>query len=290
MRSRMNAPSCSTRARRTATRWFHQARSAYVRRQHAFGPDAFLSALRKVGVSPGDVLMVHSSFDRFRGFTGKPIDVILALQEAVGGAGTLLMPTMPFSGLALEYIAQGEILDVRRTPSRMGLLTELFRRLPDVVRSVHPTHPVAAWGANAGAMVAGHHLAGTPCGTGTPFARLLDYRGKILLLGTGVAAITFFHAAEEILEPVMPFTPFTKETFSLRCRDKDGNIVVCQTRLWDPELARRRNPAKLVATMKQRGLWHEDRVGRLKFVLLHAQDVLDTLRLLAERGIYCYDG
>lgn len=233
--------------------------------------------------------MVHSSFDRFEGFTGKPIDVILALQEAVGAAGTILMPTMPFTGLAIDYVAQGEILDVVRTPSRMGLLTELFRRLPDVLRSAHPTHPVAAWGGKAEEITAGHHLAGTPCGAGTPFARLLDHDGKILLLGTGLAAMTFFHAVEEILEPRMPFTPFTKETFSLSCRDKDGNIVVSRTRLWDPEYARRRNPAKLAGALTEQGVCKEERVGRLGLVLLRAKDVLDALRLLADQAIYCYD-
>ena len=282
-------PVTPPRLKGAAKRWFHKFRREYVRHRYRFTPDDFLRGLRRMGVRPGDVVMVHSSFDRFDGFTGKPADAVLALQKAVGPAGTLLMPTMPFTGLALDYVAQGEILDVLRTPSRMGLLTELFRRLPDVVRSVHPTHPAAAWGAKAEEMVAGHHLAATPCGAGTPFGRLLDYRGKILLLGTGIAAMTFFHAVEEILEPMMPFSPFTKETFSLSCRDKNGHVVVSRTRLWDPEYARRRNPTTLAAALRARGVWKRDRVGDLDLSLFQAKDVLDTLRILAEQGIYCYD-
>ena len=120
--------------------WRKRLRLVYVRRWRAFGPDDLLAALRRLGITPGDVLMVHSSFDRFAGFSGKPTDVLRVLQDAVGPTGTLLMPTLPFTGTAVEYVSRGEIFDVRRTPSRVGLLTELFRRSPGVVRSVHPTH------------------------------------------------------------------------------------------------------------------------------------------------------
>lgn len=277
------------RLKRGARQWLQRFRRAYVRHWGSFTAQDFLAAVRALGVRPGDVLMVHSSFDRFEGFTGKPADVIRALQEAVGTGGAILMPTFPFDGLALDYVARGEVLDVVRTPSRMGLLTELFRRLPDVVRSAHPTHPVAARGANAEEMVADHYLAGTPCGRGTPFARLLEYQGKILLLGTGIAAMSFFHCVEEFIEPMLPFSPFTKETFALRCRDKDGRIHVSQTRLWDPYYALRRNPSPLVAALRAGGLWKEIRVGTLDVVLLDAVDVLESLRSLAARGIYCYD-
>ncbi len=233
--------------------------------------------------------MAHSSFDRFVGFTGTPRDVIAALKEAVGAGGTILMPTIPFTGTAVDYVCEGHVFEVRRTPSRMGLLTELFRRSPGVLRSVHPTHPVAAWGAKAEEMVAGHHLARTPCGTGTPFARLLDYGGKILLLGTGIRVMSFFHSVEEILEPEMPFTPFTKETFSLQSIDKDGTVLFTTTYLFDPECARRRRPEKLIPALKERGAWLEGRVGRLDGILLDARDVLETCRTLAKNGVYCYD-
>ena len=61
----------------------------------SFAAGAALSAL---GLRPGQVVMVHSSFDRFAGFTGKPSEVIQALEDAVGPEGTLLMPTLPFTG------------------------------------------------------------------------------------------------------------------------------------------------------------------------------------------------
>jgi aminoglycoside 3-N-acetyltransferase len=84
----------------------------------------------------------------------------------------LMMPSMPFSGTAIEWARSGTVFDVRRTPSRMGLLSELFRRSPGVVRSVHPTHPVACWGEDAASVAAGHPGSATPCGSGSPFESL----------------------------------------------------------------------------------------------------------------------
>ncbi|HYT62309.1 MAG TPA: AAC(3) family N-acetyltransferase, partial [Gemmatimonadales bacterium] len=119
---------------------------AYHQRFFAFTPADLQRALLQLGVLPGDVLMVHSAFDRFLGFHGGPVDVIRALQQVVGPDGTLMMPTIPFQGSAIEYALGEPVFDARQTVSRMGLITEVFRRAPGVVRSVHPTHSVAVWG------------------------------------------------------------------------------------------------------------------------------------------------
>jgi aminoglycoside 3-N-acetyltransferase len=171
----------------------------------------------------------------------------------------------------------------------MGLITELFRRSPGVVRSTHPTHSVAAWGAAARTLIEGHHRAKTPCGEHTPYSRLLDCCGKILFLGTGISVMTFFHAVEENIEPLLPFSPFTKEYFQLQSQDEHGNTVVTETRLFDPLVSRKRNLTKLVTVLQERGAWNETRLGKLSILLLTAQDVFNETRTLAKRGVYCYD-
>jgi aminoglycoside 3-N-acetyltransferase len=269
--------------------WRKSLRLAYVRRWRAFGPDELLAALRRLGIARGDLVMVHSSFDAFEGFSGKPSDVIHTLQEALGARGTLLMPTLPFTGTAVEYVSHDPILDVARTPSRVGLLTELFRRSPGVMRSVHPTHPVAAWGAHARDMLANHHLARTPCGEGTPFSRLIEHDGRILFLGAGIDSMTFFHYIEEVLEPEMPESPFTKDEFILQSRDEAGAMLVSKTRLFDPALSRRRDLTKLAPVLRRHAAWAQTRLGKLDLVLLKARDVLATCRQLATQGVYCYD-
>ena len=264
-------------------------RSTYDRWVHGFTRDHLRSLLERMGIGPGDVVLVHSSFDRFEGFTGQATDVIEVLQEVVGPTGTLLMPTMPFTGTAVEYAAEGHVFDVRRTPSRMGLITEWFRRWPGAVRSVHPTHPVAAWGARAAELTAGHHRATTPCGPGSPWHRLLEVKGKILMLGTDLRSATFGHVSEVDLEKEFPFSIFTAETFTLTSRDRHGDLVETKTRLFNPAMSGRRRLDRVIPVLRERGVWKEDRVGRLNVLLLTAEDLTDAIHTLAGQKIYCYD-
>ena len=269
--------------------WRKQMWLAYVRRWRAFGPGDLAAGLRAAGLAPGQLVMVHSSYDQFAGFTGKPSDVIQVLQDVVGPGGTVLMPTLPFTGTAVEYTSRGTVFDVARTPSRMGLLTEMFRRSPGVIRSVHPTHAVAAWGARAAEMVANHHLTRTPCGKGSPFARLLEHDGRILLLGVTIESMTFYHYVEEALEPDLPDSPFTSEEFTLESRDATGAVLTSRMRLYDPAVSRRRDLTRLVPVLRRDGAWSERRVGQLRFVLLDATSVLAACRRLAAQGVYCYE-
>jgi aminoglycoside 3-N-acetyltransferase len=269
-------------------KYYYGTKSTYYRYSHPFTTADLLSALRELGISDGDVVLVHSSFAEFLGFRGKAPDVIRVLKQAVGPHGTLMMPTLSFSGSAAAYAREAKIFDLARSPSKVGLLTELFRRSEGVVRSLHPTHSVAVWGPDASYFVQDHYLAATPCGRGTPYFRLLEKRGKILLLGVGISPLTFFHCVEELIEDEMPFSPFTSEVFTMRCR-VDGNMVeTSPMRLYDPGVSGRRNLSVLEDALRKEGAWHHRKLGSLKVTVLNAADVLGAVKALARQGIYCY--
>ncbi|HYT05046.1 MAG TPA: AAC(3) family N-acetyltransferase [Gemmatimonadales bacterium] len=257
---------------------------AYHRIFFAFTPADLTSALRQLGVVPGDVLMVHSAFDRFLGFRGGPVDVVRALQEVVGARGTLLMPTIPFRGTAVEYALGNPVFDARQTVSRMGLITEVFRRSPGVVRSSHPTHSVAVWGSRADAIIAGHEHADTPCGRRTPYGRLLEYDGKILLAGVPANTMTFCYFVAEEVEPQLRLPVLTRETYPMRWRRADGRVQVTNVRLFSLDLDHDLSP--LVRELQRREAWRERRVGRVRLVLLCAREVYDAALALAERGMF----
>jgi len=48
----------------------------YLRTVHAFGREDLERGLVEIGVAPGDILMVHSSFDSFVGFRGAPTQIV----------------------------------------------------------------------------------------------------------------------------------------------------------------------------------------------------------------------
>jgi aminoglycoside 3-N-acetyltransferase len=266
----------------------HRVLTAYITRFHSFTPAEFRDVLRRVGIQTGDVVCVHSSFNRFLGFRGTVGDALQALQWAVGMEGGLLMPTQPFNGSALAYVQRHPITDLARAPSRMGLMTEILRRTPGAIRSISPTHPVAVWGEKGVRLVGNDWEARTPCGRGTAYHRLLHADGKILLLGTGVQPMTFYHCVEELIEPLMPFSPFTGEEFTLRTRDPRGTLYTSQMRLFEPVLSGKRRMALLVPELKGSGWWRASSVGRLGVILLRAAEVLEACRAMARKGQFCY--
>jgi aminoglycoside 3-N-acetyltransferase len=256
----------------------------YHRMFFRFAPADLKRALRQLGIVPGDVLMVHSAFDKFLGFEGGPVDVVRALQEVVASDGALMMPTIPFQGTAVEYALGDPVFDVRQTVSRMGLITEVFRRCPGVVRSIHPTHSVAVWGKRADEIIAGHERSDTPCGRLTPYARLLDYDGKILLMGVPSSTMTFCYFAAEELEPRLPVPVLTRGTYAMRWKDTDGAVRVSNVRLFARGIDHDLSP--LIAELKRRKQWRQRRVGRLPLALVHAREVYDAAAALADKGMF----
>lgn len=267
----------------------HRALQHYHDAVHGFDIDHLQRTLARLGLASGDCVLVHSALGAFPGFHGKPSEVIALLQRMVGDGGHLLMPTMAFTSTAVDFVKSGAVLDVQRTPSKMGLLTELFRRMPTVVRSIHPTHPIAVWGREADVICAGHQTAATPCGAPSPFAQLLARNGKILLLGPDIDVLTFYHYVEEVLEPRFPQSPFTAERFDARVRDRTGTEIHCTLRLFEPSVSKRRDLQLLKRAMQAANVYPAADLGGAQVALLSAQAVLDTVAAMADRGIYCYE-
>jgi aminoglycoside 3-N-acetyltransferase len=78
----------------------------------------------------------------------------------------------------------------------MGLLAETFRKQPGVTRSIHATHSLAAIGPLANEICRGHQHCDTPCGDGSPYARLVERGASVLMFGVSFRYYTLFHTAE----------------------------------------------------------------------------------------------
>lgn len=153
--------------------------------------------LRRLGLAPGDVVLVHSSLSRLGNVEGGADAVVDALLDAVGSSGTVLFPTLTGS----EELGPDNppVIDLRATPCWTGRIPETARQRPDARRSRHPTHSIAAIGASAERYASGHETGASPCDERSPYHRLIDESGKILLLG-GVTqqSNTTLHCLEEI--------------------------------------------------------------------------------------------
>jgi aminoglycoside N3'-acetyltransferase len=176
-------------------------------------------------VTAGATVMAHVSMNEVKR-TAPAVDalgLVGLFKELLTPDGVLLVVTSPFLGLEADYVATHPTFDSRRTPSRMGLMTELFRRMPDTRRSLHPTHAVAGWGADVDALLATHHEGETFAET-SPFCLMRERSGIVVGLGVGVKnAFTVIHSGEYLHPRAREFA-FATESSRITLRDEDRTI------------------------------------------------------------------
>ncbi len=173
--------------------------------------DSLAQQFAACGLAAGQTVVVHSSMSKIGGYiVGGAEAVIWALIKVLGKKGTLMMPThttentdpanwrnppVPESYWPFIY-ANAPPFDPRITKTRqMGIIPELFRRWPGVVRSAHPVGSFAAWGHHAKYLTEKHDLL-DEFGDASPIGRLYELDGYVLLLGVPHHNNTSLHLAE----------------------------------------------------------------------------------------------
>lgn len=151
-----------------------------------------LEDLYKLGIDKNSTLLVHSSMKSI-GEVHMGADTVLdALMEHMKD-GLLVFPTHTWA-----YInASNPKYYVEDSKVCVGILPELFRKRKGVVRSLHPTHSVAAIGKGAEEFISGNELFDTPCARRSPWGKLLDMDANIMLIGVDLRRNTFIHGVEE---------------------------------------------------------------------------------------------
>ncbi|GAB4446315.1 MAG: hypothetical protein OHK0041_04950 [Anaerolineales bacterium] len=155
--------------------------------------EKLVEEFRALGVEEGDTLLVHSSYKSLGPVDGGPQTVIRALEAALGtdAEGTLIMPTFNFG------FNKGEPWDVRTTPSKMGVLTELVRTDPRAKRVFHPFYSFAALGKHAEMLGSLRYKSAYE--RNSVFGKLRDLDGKIMVIGLSYTnSMTFFHHIEQM--------------------------------------------------------------------------------------------
>jgi aminoglycoside 3-N-acetyltransferase len=176
-----------------------------------------------------EILVVHSSLNAMQPmFSGTALDLVRMLQAYCGTSRTLVMPAFYFGdpeiGGAAETFARRPRFDLRRTPSQMGLATELFRRSPGVLQSRNPIYRFAALGPHAQALVAGHEASPTLCGIGTPFEYIDRHDSVILGVGKTYDILTHVHHAEATLADDFPVPRASVDPLAMTL--VDGNVEI----------------------------------------------------------------
>jgi aminoglycoside N3'-acetyltransferase len=187
------------------------------------------SAFKELDMPSGAVVGIHARLSSLGYLTDGPSSVLRALQEAVPDC-TILMPTFPFAHTTLEYLTESPVFDADNTPSSSGVLSEALRTLPGTLRSRHPTHPCAANGPAAPALIDGSEASKTPFGDDSAYGRYTSHpKAFQLLLDTNSTSIV--HRFQELVH-----TPnlFLDDDMEARALDTTGQVTTRIVRVHRP--------------------------------------------------------
>lgn len=235
----------------------------------------------ELGIIPGMALIVHSSLKSIGKVIGGPAAVILALEQVLGPAGTLVMPTFT------EYLCdpaeeENKFPEEQRelvrqnlpfyypdlSPTRgMGVIPETFRKQNGVLRSAHPHLSFAAWGRHAERVISAHSL-DYALSEHSPIGQLYQLRGSILLLGAPKTTNTSLHLSEY------------RSTNSLK-KPKDWDVLLevdgerCWSKYHDINNSCEDFNLILDAFAAETGLVRSGRIGEALSYLMPQREVVD---------------
>lgn len=165
----------------------------FIFNEKQYYPSDVLSALLALGITKGDVLFVHSDLTLFGKINpeikkNEYVDAFInAFKEAVGSEGMVIIPCFSYS------FCNGEIFDPLTTLSKVGILAERFRMLPDTTRTIDPIFSVGIWGKEQNYFKA----IGTDCfGKNSIFEKIYEKNAKIIFIGP-TFDMTYLHFIEQ---------------------------------------------------------------------------------------------
>jgi aminoglycoside 3-N-acetyltransferase len=165
--------------------------------------------LRRLGLKEGGTVMVHTRMSAIGWVIGGSETVVRALLEVLGPDGTLaayaswqehVYHAIDWPEEHREaYIAEPPVFDPATGEGTRdnGRIPERIRTWPGAERSVHPEASVVAVGARA-KWLTDDHPHDDAYGEGTPFAKLVEANGQVLMLGAPLDTVTLLHHAEAI--------------------------------------------------------------------------------------------
>jgi aminoglycoside 3-N-acetyltransferase len=238
--------------------------------------EELIKNLQKIGIQPGDSVLVHSSLSRIGHLKDGPKTFVDALIAAVGDEGTILMPTSPNNVFQLNYIRNTPFFDVLNSPSKTGAITEYFRKLPNAVRSLHPTEPVSAVGKLAKYYTKDHFNQLTPYNKNSPFYRVSEQKGKILYVGVTLSmAGTNLHTLEDAVD--FKFPVYYKDEFEIDVIDEKGQKHSVKTKVHNPEYSKKRKCDDLIPLFEAKGALTKCKVGEAATLAVNAEQFLAVM-------------
>lgn len=242
--------------------------------------------INELNLKNGDVVLIHSSLGNLNTKVSpfKLLDLLLGI---VGKEGTILFPTYP-KLTSHKFLESKETFNVNKTPSYMGILSEVARRHPNAVRSLHPTKSVVAIGKFADELTSTHHLDVYPYGDKSPYFKINNYKGKIVGFGVSTKNLSCVHCADDYLKERFPYNPYVDKTYSAKCIDKNNSEVIVKTLAHDLNKMNY-NIEKFINKNMESNICRDIDIQGMKFFTADSKKLFDKLVSLALEGKTIYN-
>lgn len=181
---------------------------------------------------------------------------------------TVLVSALPYRGAFADYLKENRVFDVRTAPIAMGAINRYIAAKPNAVRSLHPTHSVVAIGPHADEYVAEHQLDPTPFGIHSPYYKLIQNRGKVVLFGATLNNLTCVCAVEDMLGKAYAQYLYSAKSYAVQCVDNKGMTHTVVTSCHDPRKAIHRSLLFLHDRLIQEGIMQVYPIGEAEVAVI----------------------
>lgn len=204
----------------------------------------FICGLKKLGVKPGTIVLLHSSLASLGSIEGGAEIVVDSFLEVLGSEGTLLVPAF----------------------GNLGIIPEILKRKPGAITSPCPVGTLCGIGPAVEELFKDHWVPDSPHGENTPFARLSQMGGYICLLGVDQDRNTALHGVEAQLK--LAYLGDVTKNFKL----PDGREI---TKTWHYYPGPHRDFIGLDHRFLADGAMNIERIGDAQVRLIDAKKMLD---------------
>lgn len=237
--------------------------------------------LEMMGLLSTDTIMIHSSMKSIGEVENGADTVIDALMEYFS-QGLLMTPAHTWAQMSGSY----SVFDPITEPACVGIIPNLFLKRQGVMRSLHPTHSIAAFGKKASSYIEGEENSTTPCTPGGCWDRLREIEAKILLVGVTHIRNTFIHSVEEVYEVPERLTAMPT---SFQIKMPDGGLKEVKIyRHYNPYTAHISEAYdKLEQAFYDTGAAKKGRFGDAECILCDARAIFEVTGRILERELNC---
>lgn len=237
-----------------------------------------IQSLHDMRIKDNDHIMIHASLSSLGCVDGGAKGLAEALIEAVGRDGTVIVPIFRSAIRSDAYgfkdckNCKGKRFCQSNESGTTGAVTEAIRLYNGALRSCHPTSPWAGIGGKAEFLLESHGMSPTQCGKGSPFFKLMELDGLVVLIGVGINRFTNMHCIEDVLN--VPYLGFYDK------QRRHSPYTISARRL------QYQYPLLLEAVLREVGIIKEGKLGAAQVIIMKAREIGSFLWKITENNIW----